>query len=119
MNDLPLPQIIIGALLVALFVFTRIRGQIKRKNLKAEIEAGAKVIDVRSPSEFSSGHYASAVNIPVDKLENKLKGLGPRETPIIVYCASGMRSASAQRILEAAGFSHVINAGKLSVMESI
>ena len=116
MTDFPVVQIIVAALVVGVYVLTRIRKQRRRALLSAKIQAGAKIVDVRSSSEYAAGHYDAAINIPVDKLPSKLKGLGPRDTAIIVYCASGMRAANAQRILQDAGFTDVLNAGGISAM---
>lgn len=80
-----------------------------------KIKAGAKVVDVRSAAEFQSGAYPGAVNIPVQELERRLGEL-PRDKPIVVYCASGGRSASAERLLRGHGFSDVVNGGGLHQM---
>lgn len=80
-----------------------------------KIKAGAKVVDVRSVAEFQSGAYPGAVNIPVQELERRLAEI-PRDTPIVVYCASGGRSASAERLLRAHGYADVVNGGGLSQM---
>ena len=119
MNDVPIAQIVIAGSLIVLYLIMRFRKNQRRGALQAKITAGAKVIDVRSSAEFSSGHFAGAINIPVDKLPKHLKALGPRDSSIIVYCASGMRSANAQRILVDAGFTHVVNAGSLSAMPAL
>lgn len=68
------------------------------------------LIDVRTPEEFSSGHIAGAVNIPVTSLESALSQV-PRDVPVVVYCRSGNRSASASRILQNAGYSTVYDLG--------
>lgn len=81
-----------------------------------KIRAGAAVIDVRTPDEFEDGHYEGARNIPVNLLEARLAELGPKDKPVIVYCASGARSALAARILKGAGFRDVTNAGGFSDM---
>jgi len=67
------------------------------------VAAGALLLDVRSPDEFSDGHIEGAVNIPVDQVGSRLSSL-PRDKPIVVYCAMGSRSAAAATRLAAAGF---------------
>jgi phage shock protein E len=84
----------------------------------AKIEAGARVIDVRSPAEFRGGSYPSAMNIPLDELPAKIDRLRPLDKPIVVYCASGARSAQAASLLKKAGFTDVVNGGGLSAMPS-
>jgi phage shock protein E len=82
----------------------------------AKIQAGAAVIDVRSPDEFADGAYPGARNIPVSTLPNRVAEVGPKDKPVVVYCASGGRSAVAQQILKANGFADVTNAGGLEDM---
>ena len=85
--------------------------------VKEKIRMGAMAIDVRSPDEYQSGHYLGAKNIPLQELENRLSELGGKNTPIVVYCASGMRSAKALKILTNAGFTDVMNAGTMRNLE--
>jgi len=87
-------------------------------NVKEMIKAGAKIIDVRSPGEFADESYPGAVNIPLNVLPAKVMDLGPKDGPIVLYCASGARSAQAARFLKQEGFTNVVNAGGLSDMPS-
>jgi len=80
-----------------------------------KIKAGATVVDVRSPGEYQTEAYPGAVNIPVQELDRRLGELR-RDQPIVVYCGSGMRSASAERLLRSRGFADVLNAGRLGQM---
>ena len=84
--------------------------------VKELIKAGARVVDVRTEDEFMDGAYPGALNIPVGGLQVRLKELEPKDKPIIVYCASGSRSALAAKILKASGWAEVINAGGLDDM---
>jgi phage shock protein E len=84
-----------------------------------KIRAGATIIDVRSTQEFASGAYAGALNIPVQELENRLAEAGPRDRPVVLYCASGVRSERARLILLSAGFKEVYNAGGLRNMPQL
>jgi len=81
-----------------------------------KVKDGAGIIDVRTPGEFSGGSYPKARNIPLDSLRSRLGDLGSMEKPIVVYCASGARSAQAARILKRAGYTDVTDAGALSGM---
>ncbi|HOV62690.1 MAG TPA: rhodanese-like domain-containing protein [Spirochaetia bacterium] len=81
-----------------------------------KIKNGAKVIDVRTEDEFADGHYEGALNIPVGELQSRMNELGDKNTPLVLYCASGARSAMAAKMLKAAGFTDVTNAGGLSDM---
>jgi parallel beta-helix repeat protein len=66
------------------------------------------VLDVRSEGEYVSGHLALAIHIPLDQLEDRLGELS-LTAEILVYCASGGRSATASQLLAGNGFAHVYN----------
>jgi len=68
------------------------------------------LIDVRTPEEFASGHIAGAVNIPVDALSGRLSEV-PTDQPVVIYCRSGNRSATAAQILHRAGYPTVYDLG--------
>ncbi len=84
--------------------------------VKEKIKAGARVIDVRSTAEFKDGAYPGAINIPLPMLPLRMNELEPKTTPIVLYCASGARSAQGARLLKQAGFTDVTNAGGLDDM---
>ncbi len=75
----------------------------KKVDLAAIVARGAKIIDVRSPQEFGGGHVKGAVNIPLDRIQKEVANLKKSGKPVILCCASGMRSGSATSILEAEG----------------
>ena len=75
------------------------------------ISNGAMIIDVRSRSEYSSGHVKGSVNIPLDQLANNLNRLKSKNQSIITCCASGMRSGSAKSFLKSQGYTSVHNGG--------
>jgi rhodanese-related sulfurtransferase len=52
------------------------------------------LIDVRDPDEFAAGSFKTAINIPVDQLEAKIKDF-PDDKPIVYFCATGARSGEA------------------------
>ncbi|OHE65350.1 MAG: sulfurtransferase [Treponema sp. GWB1_62_6] len=81
-----------------------------------KIKAGARIVDVRTEDEFADGAYPGAINVPVGVLQSKMAGLEPKDIPVVVYCASGARSAMAARMLKAAGWVDVINAGGMDDM---
>ena len=63
------------------------------------------VLDVRTPSEYSSGHLKGARLVPVQELSEKLPQLTSlKSKPLLVYCRSGHRSAAASKILADHGF---------------
>lgn len=74
------------------------------------------VIDVRTPMEFSMGAYPGAVNITLDELSSRADELGTKDRHVILYCASGARSAYGVRILSQMGFTQVENGGGIHDM---
>ncbi|MGE5394533.1 MAG: FAD-dependent oxidoreductase [Candidatus Saccharibacteria bacterium] len=74
------------------------------------------IIDVRTPDEFSGGAYPGAINIPLDLLPSKIHEIGSHSREIILYCASGARSAYGQRVLQQLGFTNVKNGGGIMQM---
>ncbi len=68
------------------------------------------LLDVRTVEEFNSEHIAGAVNIPVESLASRLSEV-PKDQPIVVYCRSGNRSATAASILADAGYSSIYDLG--------
>ncbi|MBK7878399.1 MAG: rhodanese-like domain-containing protein [Planctomycetes bacterium] len=68
-----------------------------------------RVLDVRTPQEMARGILAGALCIPVDELEARVKELPRDGTPLLVYCASGGRSAAACEFLSHAGFDELHN----------
>jgi rhodanese-related sulfurtransferase len=88
----------------------------KKVNLQEVISTGAVILDVRTKSEYQSGHLRDSINIPVDNLQGSLKKLD-KNKPIITCCASGARSASARRILLSNGFEQVYNGGSWSSLK--
>lgn len=73
------------------------------------------VIDVRSMLEFWMGHLEGAKNVSVDKLPEGLDGLGLNtQSRILVYCASGARSAQAAAVLRQAGYTRVVDGGGMA-----
>ncbi len=84
-----------------------------------KIQSGAKIIDVRSTEEFSEEHYPNAVNIPVEEIQSRINEVGDKSAAVVLYCASGARSAYAARVLKNAGFTDVVNAGGLYDMPEL
>ncbi|HEY3373163.1 MAG TPA: FAD-dependent oxidoreductase [Prolixibacteraceae bacterium] len=85
----------------------------------AKDENSLLVVDVRTPGEFVGGAYPDAINIPLDELMERLEKLGSNaDREIIVYCASGARSAYAQKMLSELGYSNVKNGGGIAAMMS-
>lgn len=69
---------------------------------------GILLIDVRTKMEYSLGTWPGAINIPVDDLRERLAEI-PKDKPIIVSCAVGLRGYLAYRILTQNGYTNVRN----------
>jgi hydroxyacylglutathione hydrolase len=72
------------------------------------LEKGAQPVDVREPDELELGGVAGAVSVPLGDLPQHV-GVLPAGRPLLVYCASGMRSTTAASLLERAGVGPVVN----------
>ena len=83
------------------------------------LEGGATVVDVRTDEEYASGHVAGALhaNVLGDQFEQRMAALD-RDAPVYLYCASGVRSGRAARVLEGMGFQRVVNAGGIGDLEA-
>ncbi len=65
----------------------------------------AVVIDVCEPAEYQAGHVGGARSIPLGELESKLPGaVKNKATPLVLVCASGMRSGRAVAIARKLGY---------------
>jgi rhodanese-related sulfurtransferase len=70
----------------------------------------ALVLDVREQGEYAAGHLPNAKHIPLSQLASRLKELDKfKERPIVITCASGSRSGSAQSLLKKNGFKEAVN----------
>ena len=74
-----------------------------------QVGNGAVIVDVREPEEWAAGHIPGAVHVPKSYLESRIEGAVPdRSGHVVLYCASGNRSAWAARTLtEDLGYEHV------------
>jgi sulfur-carrier protein adenylyltransferase/sulfurtransferase len=74
-----------------------------------QMNNGAVIVDVRETEEFATGHLPGAKHVPRGYLESRIEGAVPdRSQHVILYCASGNRSAYAARtLIEDLGYEHV------------
>lgn len=64
---------------------------------------GAILIDVRTPGEYSNGKPKKSKNIPLDKIGEKIEKIKKLNKPVVLCCASGMRSGRAATMLKNRG----------------
>lgn len=67
------------------------------------VREGAAMLDVRERSEWNTGHAPQALHVPLSDIR-KAPGRLPRNRPVVVVCASGMRSRAAAEHLREQGF---------------
>lgn len=78
-----------------------------------EILNNASIVDVRTPGEYSDGHYPGSINIPLNELPQRLDEFKQLKMPIVAYCRSGARSGIAVSLLKQKGINEVYNGGGL------
>src|SRR5574341_1203831 len=72
---------------------------------RLEQTPGAILVDVRTPEEYREGHLAKSLLIPVDRVADSAPAALPdKNAPLLVYCRSGRRSATAAEILKRMGY---------------
>lgn len=91
------------------------RAQIRQctvADVKARLDRGEQFlfIDVREDSEWAAGHAAGARHLGRGILERDIEAQVPdRDTPIVLYCGGGFRSALAARDLGRMGYRQVVS----------
>src|SRR5438552_14353264 len=90
------------------------KSQIREVDTAGAAEAiarpGTVVLDVREPDEYEQGAIPGAVHLPRGHLESKIESQVPdRSRPIVIHCASGVRSAFAAKTLQDLGYTDVVS----------
>lgn len=78
-------------------------GRIDGPSARTLVSKGAQLVDVRTAEEYAHKHVQGAVNVPMDSISTH--DFGPTDTPLVVYCESGKRSAQAAAALRGKGYS--------------
>jgi rhodanese-related sulfurtransferase len=74
------------------------------------LNQGAIIVDVRTKAEFDGGHIIDARHLPQDEIAGAGESLRKfKDKVVITCCESGMRSGAAARVLQAQGFTRVVN----------
>lgn len=72
----------------------------------------ALLLDVRTDEEYAQGHLPQSLHLPLDSLEEGIEKLIPdKETFVLVYCRSGVRSGKAAKKMAKMGYSLLANLG--------
>ncbi len=77
---------------------------------KQIINQGGQLVDVRTPAEYARSALPESINVPLQTIDYAHEQLDPLR-PVVLYCHSGARSATAEDILEMMGFEQVHNLG--------
>ncbi len=84
---------------------------IEPEEIRTYMDKGWKVLDVRKPGEFETGHIKGAKTLHLQILEENLDELD-KNTSYIIHCAGGYRSMIAASMLKKHGFTHFVNVHK-------
>lgn len=104
--------VIILIVVVMLLLLQQRLGGAKADEVRAALQQGGRIIDVRTREEFVGGHIKTALHIPLNELANRLPVDVPdKNTPLLLHCASGARSAVGKRTAEGLGYRTVLNVG--------
>lgn len=105
--------LVLSGLFVAWNLWRMFAGKVSPALARELVGGGALLLDVRTAGEFAGGHLPSAVNVPVQELGRRVDELGHKERAVVVYCHSGLRSATAARVLRQNGFRDVHDLGAM------
>lgn len=72
-------------------------------DIKALLDDGAVILDVRTKAEYKNGHVKGSVHMPLHVIDKQIKQLKKYKKPIVTCCASGRRSGVAASRLKAYG----------------
>jgi molybdopterin/thiamine biosynthesis adenylyltransferase/rhodanese-related sulfurtransferase len=79
-------------------------------DLQRESKPVPLLVDVRESHEWEAGHLPGAIHVPRGHLESQIENAAPdRSRPIVVYCASGIRSVFASQTLAEMGYTDVVS----------
>lgn len=74
------------------------------------------IVDVRTPAEFAAGHLEGAIHIEVGTFASSTALPADKATPIVTYCAAGVRAGNAVSEIQALGYTDVVNGGGIVVL---
>ena len=77
-------------------------------------QAGAILLDVRTPQEYREGHIPGSKNVPLQAIDKVADLTENKDTVLYVYCYSGARSRQAVSYLQHMGYSNVTNIGGIA-----
>lgn len=87
----------------------------KKRQVEAYINNGAVILDVRTQREWDAGHIENSVHIPLNELNNRVNEVKKLNKPLVVCCASGVRSAKAAKFLNLKNINAINGGGWVSL----
>jgi rhodanese-related sulfurtransferase len=102
---------------LALAFMVRLMGRVNPTEAKRLVERGAMLVDLQGRQAFNNSHLPRARNIPLVELPRRLKELGSRDRPVVIYGVGQATNGDAARILRTAGFRYVHDLGPMSRWE--
>jgi rhodanese-related sulfurtransferase len=81
------------------------------------VRDGAALLDVRERAEWNTGHAPAAVHVPLGQIETAPRRL-TKDAPVVVMCASGMRSRTAAKHLRTLGFTAMSLSGGIGAWQA-
>lgn len=85
------------------------------KEIENYLQRDAIILDVRTDSEYQSDHISGSKHIPLQELEYRYQEIEKLNKPVIVHCASGIRSEKASKFLNKCGID-AINGGGIGTL---
>ena len=105
--------LILGAVVIGFMVLKRV-SFVSVESARQMLRENARIVDVRTESEFRSQQVPGAINVPLSDLEDRIaREIPDKSQVLLVHCLSGGRSAIAQGKLRKMGYANVHNLGSL------
>ena len=104
-------------LLIGLFVIVLKYSKGNKKDYKDLLDQGAIIIDVRTESEYKSGHIKNSINVPLKDLTYRINEFDKKDN-IVTVCAVGIRAESAKKFFESRGY-NVANGGRWTNLKDL
>ena len=105
--------LLITSFLLIVFKYTRSN----KTSYKELLNQGAIIIDVRSESEYKSGHIKNSINVPLKDLTYRINEFDKKDN-IVTVCAAGIRAESAKKFFESRGY-NVANGGRWTNLKDL
>ncbi|TXE17610.1 rhodanese-like domain-containing protein [Psychroserpens burtonensis] len=96
------------------FIFGR-----KKRQVQEYLNNGAIILDVRTQREWDNGHIHNSIHIPLNALNTRLNEVKALNKPLVVCCASGVRSNKAAKFLNLKAIDAINGGGWVNLEKNI